>query len=91
MTAEELKDFLGLKYNKILEINLKQTEKVLYGKLKEISPLRKNKASKEKEYLLNFDIIKDVDGFRAHRENRKYLKPLDMTPEDIDSIGVVEL
>jgi len=92
MTTEELKHFVGLKYNKILEINLKEKEKVLYGKLKQIVRVGKKLKSKDpKSYLLDFDIIKDIDGFRSHRESRKFLKSQELQPEEIDSIGVIEL
>jgi hypothetical protein len=92
MTTDELKHFLGLKYNKILEINLKKREKVLYGKLKQIVQVKqKAKSHDSKSYSLNFDIIKDVDTFRKHRENRKFVKSQELQAEDIDSIGVIEL
>lgn len=90
MTTEELKHFIGLKYNKILEINLKQKEKVLYGKLKQIITPSGKKVTHAKDKL-DFDIIKDIDGFRQHRENRKFLKSREIHPDEIDSIGVIEL
>jgi hypothetical protein len=91
MTADELKHFLGLKYNKILEINLKQKEKALYGKLRQIITPHGKKLSQAKDCKLDFDIIKDVDGFKLHRESRRFLKSQEIPSAEIDSIGVVEL
>lgn len=92
MTANDLKYFLGLKYNKVLEINLKDKEKTLYGKLKDISPIRqKAQSSSAKKYRFNFDIINDIDRFRHNRDNSKLLKEQQLQPEEIDSIGVMEL
>ncbi len=92
MTADDLKYFLGLKYNKVLEISLKQKQKVLYGKLKQIETIRpKAKSSASKKYRLDFDIINDIERFRNNRENSKLLKSQAILPEEIDSIGVMEL
>jgi hypothetical protein len=92
MIADDLKHFLGLKYNKVLEINLKQKEKVLYGKLRHIAAIRpKSKSSSSKKFRLDFDIINDIERFRHNRENTKLLKQQEILPEEIDSIGVMEL